>query len=331
MFDELKKDITSVKFLIQLAIVALGLYLFGIVWQVLAQFSDIFIIFILAWILSFILEPMVLRISQITKLKLVFSTLITYILLTALISAVTFLFVPELITQIQTLAKILPSYLSSNPLFQNRFDSTITSVLNNSLSLASSLAQFFVSFIFVLILSFYFIVDKEKINKELFELTPRKWHSRLKFFQQVIDDTFASFLRVQLVFGLSAGLATWVVLKLLGIDFAASSSVLAGIFTMIPLVGPFLGLVPPLLVAFISDPTKGVFVLIILFIAQQAIFNVLGPKILGKAFQIHPAVVLVSFLIGLRVAGAVGAILAIPVLGIATIVIRKLGHHLLKT
>ncbi|OGH33800.1 MAG: hypothetical protein A3A47_02010 [Candidatus Levybacteria bacterium RIFCSPLOWO2_01_FULL_37_20] len=331
MFDELKKDFTSVRLLVLLLTIAVSIYLFGIAWQVITQFSDILIILILSWILSFVLEPVVARISSKTRLSLVWSTFITYILLTGLFVIVIFLFVPELITQIQTLAKVLPSYLTSYPIFQNRFDSAITSVLNNSLSLASSLAQFFVSLIFVLILSFYFIVDKEKINDEIFELTPKKWHERLTFFQEVIEDTFTSFLRVQLLFGLTAGLATWVVLKTLGVDFAASSSVLAGIFTMVPLIGPFLGLIPPLLVAFIADPTKAVVALIILFVVQQIIFNVMGPKLLGKAFRIHPAVVLVSFLIGLRIAGGIGAILAIPVLGIATVIMRKLGRHFLKS
>jgi predicted PurR-regulated permease PerM len=63
---------------------------------------------------------------------------------------------------------------------------------------------------------------------------------------------------------------------------------------------------------------------------QQITYNAIGPKLMSRAFKLHPIVVVISILIGFKVAGAMGAIFVIPVLGIAVIVIKKLGYHFLN-
>jgi len=69
---------------------------------------------------------------------------------------------------------------------------------------------------------------------------------------------------------------------------------------------------------------------VILLLAQQIIFNIWGPKFIGKAFKIHPIVVLLSFIVGFKIAGVMGAIFAIPVISIIILVIRDLGHHFIS-
>ena len=86
----------------------------------------------------------------------------------------------------------------------------------------------------------------------------------------------------------------------------------------------------PVLVSLLIDPLKAIIIGVFLLITQQIIFNVIGPKLLGKAFSLHPAIILISFLVGLKFAGGVGAIFAIPVLGISAVMIRTFGHYILK-
>lgn len=330
MFEELKKEFTLIRVLIILLIIALGIYLLGIIWQIVGIFSDVIIIFILAWLLSFILEPVVNKIEKLTRLSKTWSTLVSYLLFSLVFATAIFLLIPTITIQIQTLAKIMPTYLESAPSFVGKWGDTLLPYLNNSLSLLPSVAQFLFSLFIVLIISFYFIADENKINRELFYLVPQKWHEKLKFIQGVIDTTFASFLRVQLIFGIVSGIATWLVLVIFGIQFAAFSSVLSGILAIVPLVGPFLSIIPPLIIALIIDPAKAILIAIVLLVLQQFIFNVLGPRLLGRAFKLHPVIILISFLVGVKVAGPIGAIFAIPVLGVMAIVTREISHHLLK-
>jgi predicted PurR-regulated permease PerM len=333
MLDELKKELTSIRLLVILLTIAVSLYLFQIVWQVLGNFSDVIVIIVCAWLLSFILEPAALKISKIAKLSMTFSALIVYLIIAAIFTISTIIFIPAVITQLQTLSTIIPIYFSYAPKAVQSWNYTFASSFDNFLNYVPSVAQSLVSILLILILSFYFIVDRERINDELYTLAPKKWHENLKFIQKVISDTFASFLRVQVLFGVLAGITTWIVLTIFGVSFAASTSLIAGILNIIPLIGPLLGIIPAVLVVLISDPsnpTKALLVFVILLLIQQIIFNTIGPKIMGKAFKLHPIIILLSFVIGAKIAGPFGAVFAIPVLGIIGIIFRELGHYFIN-
>lgn len=329
MLEEIKKQFTSIQILITLLIIAVGIYVFQNVWQILGNFSDIFVMLISAWLISFILEPIVDMIVQWTKMRKIVAALITYSLFLALLGAIVFLFIPIIAIQSHNLVVALPRYFALYPGFINKWGDLMSNSLSSSLLLVPSVASFFLSLFIVLIISFYFVVDKERINTELLNLIPKKWHKDVQFTQEVVNTTFASFLRVQLIFGLMTGFGTWIILTIFNVDFAASTAVFAGLLTMVPLLGPVLGIIPPVVVAFFIDPTRGLFVFIALLVVSQIIFNVIGPKLLGKAFKLHPVIILLSFFVGFKLAGGAGAIFAVPVLGIIVIVAHRLSRHFL--
>lgn len=327
MFDEIKKELSSIRILIFLLIAAVGIYLFGILWQVIGVFSDVIIVLIFSWLLSFMLEPVVKKISQAIRLSKTLAAILVYVFFFFLIALAIFLLIPTVTDQIKTLSEIVPNYLKNAPDFINRWGDMFFSSLNNAIGFLPSVAQFLFLIFIVFIISFYLIVDKEKINDELMSLTPKNWREKIEFFQKVIDNAFSSFLRVQLTFGIISGVLTWLILSILGIQFATTAAVLAGIFAVIPLIGPILAIIPPVFVAFVTEPQRAILIFIILLVAQQFIFNVLGPKLLSGAFKIHPIVVLISFLVGAKIAGPIGAVFAIPVLGILIVVFHELSRY----
>lgn len=330
MLDDVKKNYNLIRILIILLIIAVGSYVLTLVWEIISLFLDILIILLISWLLSFILEPVVDAIQKFIKISKLVSTIITYILLSILFTVISVGYIPLVSSQISILAINVPHYLESAPKIIATWTTLFINQLGSSATLIPSVAQFLFSAFIVLILSFYFIVDKEKINQELFKLVPKNWHAILHFTQKVINDTFVSFLRVQLFFGISSALVTWLILIIFNIDFAASIAFLAGIFAIIPLVGPLLAIIPPVLIALLADPLKAVIIGAILLLIQQITFNVIGPKLLGQAFKLHPAIILISFLVGLKFAGGLGAVFAIPVLGISAVMIRRFGHYFLK-
>ncbi len=330
MFDEIRKNYSLIRILIILLIIAVGSYVFSIGWVILSKFFDLFVILLCSWLLSFMLEPIVERIQKLVKTSKLIATIITYILLSGLLVITGIVYIPLITSQIITITNIIPFYLKSAPPIVVALDQSLTAQISNSVILIPPVAQFLFSAFITLILSFYFIVDRERINKEFFNLMPKNWHGILLFTEKVINDTFISFLRVQLFFGISTGILTWIILKIFNIDFAASIAFISGAFAFIPLIGPVLALIPAILVTLLVDPLKALIIGVILLIAQMVIFNVIGPKLLGKAFQLHPAIILISFLVGLQFAGALGAVFAIPVLGIGAVMVRKFGHYFLK-
>lgn len=310
-------------------IAAIGIYLFDILWKIIGIFSDVILVLIFSWLLSFVLEPIVKKINLVTKIPKIIAAILVYVFFFAVIALAIFLLIPTVSNQITTLSKIIPTFLNDAPDFINRLIETFFSSLNNAVSFLPSVAQFlFLTFI-VFVISFYLIIDKDRINDELLSLAPTAWHEKIIFFQKVIDNAFASFLRVQLTFGVISGVVTLFILSVFGISFTATASLLAGLFATVPLIGPILAIVPPVFVAFIENPGKAIVIFVILLIIQQFIFNVLGPKLLSGAFKIHPVIVLISFLVGAKIAGPAGAILAIPALGILTVVFRELSRYYL--
>jgi predicted PurR-regulated permease PerM len=240
---------------------------------------------------------------------------------------------PSVASQFQSLSKIIPKSLSDFPSFTKTWNNVVGNSFDNLISFLPSVATIFVDIIIILVLSFYLIIDKETIDTEIYKLAPKAWHTNLKFIQETINETFASFLQIQVLFGILAGVSTWIVLRIFSIDYAASIAIIAGLLTIIPLAGPLLGILPPAFVVLVTHPENPILALAIaaiLLLIQQITYNAIGPKLMSRAFKLHPIIVVISILIGFKVAGAMGAIFVIPVLGIAVIVIKKLGYHFLN-
>ena len=333
MLNEFKKQYTSIKLLTVLLIIAVSIYLFQIAWQVINMFSDVLVMILIAWLLSFVLEPLVHFISRITKLPKLFSAVIVYAFFGSLIAVMIFLFIPLVIVQFQSLAIVIPKSLSSYPQALQTWNNSIAKSADILISLLPSFATIIINTILMLILSFYFVVDKQRINEGIYRLVPKSLHENLKFIQGVIDSTFASFFRIQVIFSILAGVSGWILLTIFGVEFAASASLLAGILTIIPVLGQFIGAIPPAFVVLVTrpeNPVEAVIVFVILVAIQQVAFNVFGPKLMGNAFKLHPVIVFLSIIVGFKVAGAVGAVFVVPFLAILVIILKELGHYFIN-
>ena len=329
MFKEIQKDGSLVKLLLVLLIITVSVHLLSIFWQVISLFSDIIGIVVLAWLLSFVLEPLADYISGTLKISKPFATTLTYLLILIALIGISVVFVPLFTRQMQTLSHTLPLFLASSPKFMSKWVYSLTDSLTNAIVLLPTIAQFVISTIVVLVISFYFVMDRDRINREFFYLTPKDWHEKMRFIQKVIASAFGSFVRIQIIIGILIGISTWVVLTILRVDFALAIAVLAGILGALPFVGPVLAVIPPALFTFIIDPWIGLITLVILVIIQQVIFNVFVPKALGKALQVHPVIIILSLIVGFKLAGALGAVFAIPVAGISIVILRDIWHYFL--
>jgi len=324
MLEDLKAEFASIKYLSHLLFLAIVIYLAQVFLQILNTFSDIVLIIIFAWILNFILGPLVNFVNKQTKTPLIFSTVFVYILFGFVISVSFYLLIPVITEQIRFLAEILPAYLSSSSPQIQKASQTFLESLSDLTFIIPQISQFLIYFLTILVLSFYMIIEKKTINDTIHKIIPRSWIPHMEFLEEVVDRTMTLFFRVQVIFGLISGFMTFVVLLLFGIDFAPSTAVVAGLLTVIPVIGVVLALIPPFLVSFVQDPSKALFILAILLVAQQLVYNLLGPKLIGQAFKIHPIIVLISLLVGFKVAGFIGSVFAIPVVSIATIVGKEI-------
>jgi predicted PurR-regulated permease PerM len=191
-----------------------------------------------------------------------------------------------------------------------------TPILQNTVSILTSVLSLLGNALLVILLSFFFALDGPRFTKMLYDVVPERLHQETRMFIITTDRAFGGFLRSQLLQAVGIGIGTGLILSAFGIQAALLAGVFAGLFMLIPLVGPMLSIVPPLLAVILSDPNKILLVMIPIVILQVVFVNVVMPRIMGAALGLHPLVIIISLLIGVKVGGFWGAFFAMPLAGI---------------
>ena len=212
------------------------------------------------------------------------------------------------------------------------FDPSILLPVFGSLAgLVSTVFGFFIIPFWV----FYLLKDRPGLTTAFDRSLPPEWRADVWAIIDIVDEVLGRWVRGQLILGLTVGLATFVGLLLLNgwVDpvfgrFALFFAVLAGFLELLPIIGPILSAIPPLLVAITISPQAALAVLVLYFAIQQIENAILVPKIQGDAVQIHPSAVVFALIVGGTIAGLLGAILALPVTAAGRDVFRHLFRRL---
>lgn len=310
----------ELRILVIMAIIALGWHLLTIFGSFFSTFADLFVMLVLSWILAFILEPVVVKFTNFGVPRILSSVLI-YLIIALSSGIFVWLVLPQIIAQIVRLSSLLPGYLPPGFPITSRIESFLSSTASSSIALASGVASTAANLLLVVIFSFYFLASKEEISKFILKIIPDEYEETYLSLEKVFAETFASFLRVQVVLGLGIGLIVFLILLVLGVEFALSTSLLAAIFAMIPVIGPIIFLIPVALAAMTSSLQTLVIAVVVCTLAAQLVYNIWAPKLLGEILKINPIIILLSFIVGFKLGGVWGAIFAVPVVSAATVII----------
>jgi len=110
----------------------------------------------------------------------------------------------------------------------------------------------------------------------------------------------------------------------LGVRFALLLGIITMVLELVPTVGPVLSAIPGVILAFSQSPTLGLWVLIAYVVIQQLENHILVPIVLGKTTGLNPVVVIVALLIGVKLAGVIGMVLAVPVAAVLVEIIDEM-------
>lgn len=319
----LLKKFPEYRLLAWLGIIVIGWHLLTLASAFLTLFADVFLLLILSWILAFVLEPLVTRAAR-SGLGRIWAAGAVYLGLAIAGIILIWVILPTIVAQITQLASLVPSSLPADSLVTSRVESFLANTAANSVTLASGIVSSATGLLLVFILSFYLLISRSEIAKFLLEIVPKEYEEDYLFLEKTISRTFASFLQVQVVLGLAIGIITFLTLIILRVDFALSTAALAALLAMVPVVGPILFLIPVILAALTVSLQKMFFAVAILILAAQLVYNLLAPKLLSTALKIHPVIVLLSFLIGYKLAGVWGAVFAVPIVSAGAIISKEL-------
>ena len=126
------------------------------------------------------------------------------------------------------------------------------------------------------------------------------------------DQLLGRYIRAQLFLGVVVGVAVGALMALMGVDLSLGLGVWAGVTELVPIIGPWLGAIPGLVIVAATNPGLLPWVALAYFLVQQLENNFLVPRIQGQALDLHPAVVILLLVAGGAVWGFIGLVVAIP-------------------
>lgn len=138
-----------------------------------------------------------------------------------------------------------------------------------------------------------------------------------------INDKLGAWLQGQFLLSLSIALLTWITLMTLGMPFALPLAVLAGLFEIVPTIGPIISAVPAVVVALTISPNMA-FIIMAAYIVIQMIENhLLVPRIMQRAVGLNPVVVIIGVIVGDRLLGIPGALLSVPFISLIVLLSKN--------
>lgn len=284
--------------------------------------KDVLIFLVFAIILSAALHPAVKWLEN-HGIPRKIGVLSLFVLIVTLVAVIIITFAPLVITESQQIVVALVHFVL-RLVSQGNAQNVIT---QNIADWFQQIATFFTAstiqtFKFVTtgglltvvfgLLFYHLTVEHGAFRHAVAHLVPVKFRAGVITTGDAIERRLSLWLRGQLTLGLVIAVLTGVGLAVLRVKYVLVLALIAGLGELVPMVGPYLGLIPGAAVGFMISPLTGGLVVLLYYLVQQIENNFLAPRIVSKAVGLRPVVVFLALLVGVRLSGVVGLLLAIP-------------------
>ncbi|MGM8364669.1 AI-2E family transporter [Virgibacillus sp. W0181] len=331
------KDFRLLYVLIVIAFIFLLVFLLGKLFPYYKSFTvflwQLFAPFIIACFIAYLLYPLVTKLDQLNIQKPLAIMLIYFLFFGGIAYAI-YLGYPAIIHQVRELNEQLPHvvhiyekfiyqlYESTSFLpetihekidgFIGTMEKSLENVLDKLVGGVTKVVDFLILVTIIPVLVFYFLKDFAKIKEYIKRGIPFTYRPQMKKMVYAIDDSLGNYIRGQMVVSLFVILATWTAFHFLNIKYALLLAVIMGVTNIIPYFGPIIGTVPAVLLTLTTSAKLVVYVIIVSFVIQIVESNFLSPYIVGKSTRIHPVTIIFVLLLGAKLSGVLGMILAVP-------------------
>lgn len=226
----------------------------------------------------------------------------------------------------------LSRFMAANDEMFRNLTTSITSYLGDLFgNIASSFGQVigFVTsaVITVVVIPFmllYMLLDGKRLPDAIVKLLPSSYEKETRHILHDMHETVRSYVNAQILVAFFVGITSLIGLWIVGVDYAILLALFMMVTNIIPYVGPFLGAAPAVVVAFIQDPIKVLWVIVVIIIVQQIESNVISPLIQGKSLKVHPLTIIIVLLVAGNLAGIIGMLIAVPFYAVAKTVIQNI-------
>ncbi len=307
---------------------------------------DAIALFFIAVILTAAIEPAINWLQR-KKIPRSFGVLIIYLIIFLIGGVLISFLIPSIANQFKDFSKDFPSYMERLTDSFSGLDSYTKSKgidfnsekflkdLGGGLNYSSGkifsttvgVFSGFLSLIIILSITFYMAVIEDGMKKFLSSVTPARHKKYVVSLGDRIKEKIGKWMLGQLFLIVLIFILYYAALSILGVPYALILAIFGGLLEIIPYLGPIISAVPAVAIGFLVSPLTGLLVLAAYIIIQQIENHVIVPQIMKKAIGLNPVAVILALLVGAKLAGVLGAILAVPV---ATAVSVFLGDLMKK-
>ncbi|ASK64318.1 AI-2E family transporter [Virgibacillus phasianinus] len=295
-----------------------------------------------AGVLFYLTKPIV-RLLDKYKVHRVFSIIIVFLLISLVIYLIATYIAPIAQKQFANLIENIPkmvegaqdliTYWQSNQdMLPKNFEDTlndITSNLQSYIEVAMSFLFGFIGqligFVFALVLVpfflFFMLKDGEKFVPFVTQIFSEKKAKNLKSLLHKIDETLTSYIQGQLLVSFAIGVLLFIGYLIIDLHYALTLALFGMLMCVIPFIGPFIAVVPAVIVGFFQDPMMAVWVGVVMVVAQQIEGNLISPNVMGRALALHPLTIITIILAAGSIAGFLGILFAVPFYAIVKTII----------
>lgn len=344
MLSHEDKNTAKVEFTIRTATIFKIVGVFVLLWF-LYFVRDVIAVFFVALVLSSIIDPFADWL-EVRRIPRAIAVIMVYVVLFSILGLVIGVLAPPLIQEIRDLASnfsvVWDRLVSGAMLFreysvQSGFSknveqglttvqATLTRAIGGVFTTITGIFGGIFSFVLILVITFYMVLQEDGFKKVFKALVPANYQSFVSAMFGKVQRKIVSWIKGQLILSLVVGLIAFIGLSIIGVNYALVLAIFAGFAEFVPYAGPFIGGVLAVFFALSQSTLKAFLVIALYIILQQLENNILVPKIMQRAVGLNPIVSILALVVGVKLAGIVGALFAIPVVTAIDVVVREMLH-----
>jgi predicted PurR-regulated permease PerM len=304
---------------------------------------DLLLILLVAVLIASALEPLAIRLQRF-RIPRAISVLTAYAFFVGLLIVAVTILVPPLIAEIQSLTVNLPVIYTQLVSMLGRAgvafgaSDLVPSLQKGLLDVGQFLAQTsngifattktvfgsLFSILLTFVISFYLVISRDSLYAFVCSVVPLEHRPYTIKIIKKAQQKIGHWLLAQIVLGLIMGTLVFVCLWALGVPYALAIALLAFFAEFVPVIGPTLSAIPAVLLGFTNSWIVGLIVLVMYLIIHQIESNLLVPNIMRRAVGLNPLTTILAVIIGAKLAGVIGVVLAVPIATIISLFITDL-------
>ena len=312
-------------------------------YQVVRELSKVLVWIVVAGFFSIVLTPAVDLLQVRARLRRGLATTIVFLTGFLLIAGMLYAFIRPIVDQVSDFVDSLPElvddarngrgwvgelvdrydideWVDEN---QDRLQESLRNAGDPAVKVVRSVFTTIIAFVTILVLTILMLLRGPDITTGALKLVPPRQRDRVRVVAADAAKAVSGYMLGNFLISLIAGTSTYVVLKILGVDYAEVLALWVAFADLIPMVGATLGAIPTVGLAFLHSPVAGFVSLGFYIVYQQFENHVLQVAIMSRTVDVNPLTVLISVLAGVELFGFLGALLAIPVAGVIQVVLRS--------